>query len=85
MPLAATLSKAGYIPDSLRTQALLTLEQENGLLSLTHIQLKVEGLVPKIEPESFRQYASEAKDNCPISRLLNPGLKEIELVAYLIQ
>lgn len=84
MALAATLSKAGYVPDSLRTHALLTMEQENGRWSATRIQLKVEGQVPTIEPNKFRQYANEAKDNCPISRLLKPGLKEIEIIASLV-
>jgi lipoyl-dependent peroxiredoxin len=83
MALAAGLSKAGFPPDSLHTHADLTMEQEPAGWTVTRIQLVVEGRVPGIDEATFQEYAGRAKDNCPISRLLAPGLKGIELTATL--
>jgi osmotically inducible protein OsmC len=82
MALASGLSKAGFTPDSLRTHAVLTMEQE-ARWSVTRIRLEVEGRVPNIDEATFQHEAETAKDNCPISRLLAPGLKGIDLVASL--
>jgi osmotically inducible protein OsmC len=83
MALAAGLSKAGFPPDSLRTHANLTMEQETAGWTVTRIRLEVEGQVPNIDEATFQQHAETAKKNCPISRLLAPGLKGIELTATL--
>jgi osmotically inducible protein OsmC len=82
MALASGLSKAGFPPDSLHTHAVLTMEQEDRW-SVTRIRLEVEGRVPNVDEATFQQQAETAKDNCPISRLLAPGLKGIDLVASL--
>ena len=83
--LASRLSKAGFTPESLRTHAILTMEQEDGVWSVARIRLEVEGVVPNIDEATFRQNAEEAKNTCPISRLLSPGLKGIDLAATLKQ
>jgi len=83
MSLASRLSKAGFAPDSLRTHADLIMEQHEAGWTVTRIRLEVEGRVPGIDEAAFRQQAEDAKNNCPISRLLSPGLESIELVATL--
>jgi osmotically inducible protein OsmC len=83
MSLAAGLSKAGFVPNSLHTRAALVMEQEGGGWSVTRIHLEVDANVPNIDEAAFQQSATQAKDNCPISRLLTPGLKGIDLVATL--
>jgi len=83
MAFASALRKAGFAPDTLRTHAALTMEQENGRWSVARIRLEVEGIVPDIDEAAFQQQANEAKNNCQISRLLNPGLKRMDLVATL--
>lgn len=83
MALASGLSKAGFPPDSLHAQATLIMEQEAAGWTTTRIRLEVEGIVPNIEAAAFQQHAEMAKNNCPISRLLAPGLKGIDLVATL--
>lgn len=83
MALASRLSRSGYIPDSLHTHATLTMEQLEGGWLATRVRLEVTGVVPNIDEATFQQNAEEAKDTCPISRLLKPGLKDIELVASL--
>jgi osmotically inducible protein OsmC len=84
MALASGLSKAGFTPDSLRTHAILTMEQDSRW-SVTRIRLEVEGQVPNIDDAAFQQQAQTARENCPISRLLSPGLKGIDLVATLMK
>lgn len=83
MALASRLKKAGFTPDSLRTHAVLTMEQEEIGWTVMRIRLEVEGVVPNIDETAFRQYTEDAKNTCPISRLLNPGLKGIDLAVTL--
>jgi lipoyl-dependent peroxiredoxin len=83
MALASTLSKDGFTPDTLHTQAVLIMEQDSSGWSVARVRLEVEGRVPRIDEATFLQKAEEAKKNCPISRLLGPGLKSIDLVATL--
>jgi lipoyl-dependent peroxiredoxin len=83
MALASGLRKAGFTPDILRTHAVLTMEQESGSWLITRVRLEVNGVVPNIDEATFQQQASEAKNNCPISRLLSPGLKSIDMTAIL--
>lgn len=83
MALAGDLKKAGFTPDSLHTHATLLMEQETAGWTTKRIRLEVEGKVPGIDEATFQQHAETAKKNCPISRLLTPGLEGIDLVATL--
>ena len=83
MALAGDLRKASITLDSLHTQATLIMEQEAAGWTIKRIRLDVEGKVPGIDEATFQQHAEIAKNNCPISRLLSPGLKSIDLVATL--
>lgn len=83
MALSAGLSRAGFTPDSIRTHAILTMEQDSGGWSVTRVRLEVEGKVPNIDAAAFQREAEEAKRTCPVSRLLAPGLKSIDLTATL--
>jgi osmotically inducible protein OsmC len=47
------------------------------------MRLEVEGKVPGMDQAAFQQTAEEAEKGCPISRLLRPGLKEVQVVAKL--
>jgi len=71
MALAARLSKAGFVPDQLTTQATVNLEQVNGNWTLTAVHLEVSAKVPKIEPAKFEELVQDAKTNCVVSRALN--------------
>lgn len=83
MALASGLKKAGYTADTLTTRAVLTMEQEEIGWTVRRILLEVEGRVPGIDEAAFRKSAEDAKKNCPISRLLSPGLQGIDLEAVL--
>lgn len=71
MALSAALGKAGFTPESLETQAEVELAQVDGNWTVTQIELNLNGKVPGIDNAKFQEIASDAKKNCPISRLLN--------------
>lgn len=77
MKLSFVLTDAGYVPENLDTTAKVTFEDG----SITLIQLELNAKVPNISNEEFQALALNAKENCPISKLLNA---EISLVANLV-
>jgi lipoyl-dependent peroxiredoxin len=84
MAFASTLAKKNFIAESLHTNATLIMEMVDQKWTITKIRLEVEGSVPNIDEATFKQTAVEAEQGCPISRLLRPGLKEVDVVAKLI-
>ena len=79
MKLSFVLGAAGFTPDSIDTKCYITLE--NG--AITESQLVVKASVPGIDDVKFQECAIEAKDNCPISKSLNPNI-DIKLEATLV-
>ena len=71
MALSFQLTASGHIPTELRTEAVVTLEQQGGGFSITGITLKLEGEVPGIDEAQFAELAAAAKANCPVSRALS--------------
>lgn len=67
MKLAFVLNEADVNPTELNTNAVLTFEDG----SVTSIELFLEGKVPNLDEEKFKVFAEDAKDNCPISGVLN--------------
>jgi len=70
MALCTTLNHAGFHVTRLSTHAEVSFEQQEGRWSVTRSDLEVIGRVPGIDDARFAELAGEAKDNCPISRLL---------------
>lgn len=69
MQLSFNLNKAGYTADELTATATVTLDPSKGAVTRSH--LVVTGKVPGLSPEEFQTIANDAKQNCPISKLLN--------------
>lgn len=67
MALSHALSSAGHTPESIQTTAAVTFEAGKGVLG-SH--LLVSARVPGIDEAQFEQFATDAKDNCPISKAL---------------
>lgn len=80
MALSAELSRAGFTPTRMATQATVSLEQVSGKWTITTVHLDNEAWVPGIADAQFQDIAAGAKANCPVSRLLNA---EITLSAKL--
>ena len=77
MKLAFVLGAAGFTPESIETTCTITLD--NGAITTSELELKAK--VPGIDDAKFQECASDAKQNCPVSKLLNA---EITLNAQLV-
>jgi lipoyl-dependent peroxiredoxin len=81
MALSHGLSQAGHVPDSVRTEARVELEKDDGGFSIVRITLVCRARVPGIDADAFQEQAQAAKKGCPVSRAL--GAVTIELDAEL--
>src|ERR1700761_1967372 len=81
MATAFQLSGAGHPPESLDCQAHLTMDQVPGGFQISAIHLVLKGKVPGIEQAKFQELVKTAKENCPVSKVLNA---EITLDASLV-
>ena len=84
MALTLILGEAGHQPESVETDAVVTLRMIDGAPTITAIALKVVGTVPGIDEQAFSEHAEAAKAGCPVSRALS-GVPEITLDAHLSQ
>jgi osmotically inducible protein OsmC len=82
MALANMLAKAGTPPDSVRTDATVTLALVDGAATITKIELVTVAQVPGIDEVAFQGHAAAAKAGCPVSKAL-AGVPEISLDAHL--
>jgi osmotically inducible protein OsmC len=82
MALSNILATAGHAPDSVRTDAKVTLRFVDGAPTITQIDLDTLGAVPGIDQAQFQSFAEQAKAGCPISRAL-AAVPEITLTAKL--
>ena len=71
MKLAFVLNENGYNPDELATDAELTFIDGK----ITQIEMELNGKVPNLNQSAFKEFADEAKNNCPISGVLNCEIK----------
>lgn len=67
MKLSFVLGGAGFEPESL--EATCTIGLENGVINSSHISLKA--TVPGIDESKFNECVEDAKENCPVSKVLN--------------
>lgn len=83
MAFAGALGRKGYSPESIRTHSTLSMDKTDAGFSITRMRLEVEGQVPNLDQDTFQQIAEEAEKGCPVSRLLRPGLQEVQVIARL--
>jgi osmotically inducible protein OsmC len=67
MKLSFVLNEADFNPQELNTDAVLTFE-DGKVLS---IELNLKAKVPSITQDKFIELADDAKNNCPVSGVLN--------------
>lgn len=72
MKLSFVLNAAGFTPDEINTQCIITLDPAAGAITESH--LIVNAKVPGISQEQFDAAVVDAKTNCPISKLLNTNI-----------
>ncbi|WP_251343094.1 OsmC family peroxiredoxin [Haloplanus halophilus] len=79
MALANALAEDGFTPERIDAEASVHLDA--GDLTIDEIELVAEGTVPDASEAEFREYAIDAKNNCPVSKAL--AGPNIELTADL--
>lgn len=71
MALSAELGKVGLKPETIRTSAVVTLDNVATGWTVTESHLDVTVNIPGADKGKFDTAAAAAKAGCPISRLLN--------------
>ncbi|MCM1128547.1 MAG: OsmC family protein [Alistipes senegalensis] len=70
MDLSGRLERAG-ITGRIETRATLTLEKGEKGFAVTRIHLDVAAQLPGVDERAFQEAVGKARENCPISRLLD--------------
>lgn len=70
MALSGMLTKAGFTPKKLQTQAKVHIEKVGEGFKITKIELHLEAEVPGIDKAKFLEHAQAAKKGCPVSQAL---------------
>jgi lipoyl-dependent peroxiredoxin len=81
MALAAALSQAEHVPDSVETTAQVTIDSVDGTPTITRSELSTEVKVDGLDDAEFQEFADGARSGCAVSRAL-AGV-EITLAARL--
>lgn len=84
MFLSALLSAENLSPESIETEAAVTLGEVDGGPAITNIKLSTVVKCEGLSQEKFDELAVAAKEKCPISRLYAGGTASIELDAKLV-
>jgi osmotically inducible protein OsmC len=83
MALSADLSKAGYTVEEIKTEAIVSMEKGETGFGITSIKLVTKARVKDIEMAEFAEFASGAKQNCPVSKALSAV--DVYLEAHLLK
>ena len=82
MALSLALGEGGNEPESIQTQAKVTLRNIEGAPTITKVALTTRVRVPGLDDEAFQKAANAAKEGCVVSRALG-AVEEITLDAAL--
>lgn len=74
MALSGQLGQAGLTAQELRTTATVSMEKVEGGFSITAVHLDLVAKIPGASQEAFDKAANTAKENCPVSKLLNANI-----------
>jgi len=79
MMLAKILGDLKKTPKDISTKATLTLSQRIGEWKIWKIHLETEASGEGIDEATLKRAAEQAKEKCPVSVLLKPGLELVTL------
>jgi osmotically inducible protein OsmC len=71
MALSAQLADAGMTAQRLETTAEVSLDKGEGGFAITAVHLNLVARIPGADRQAFEAAAQAAKQNCPVSKLLN--------------
>jgi len=70
MAFSLMLEQAGYIAESIDTDAAVTIDKSGEGFRITKVHLSTRCKIPGIDPVQFRAIAEQAKAGCPVSQAL---------------
>lgn len=70
MKLSFVITGAGFTPGNITTTAAVTLD--NGAITTIHLDVKAS--VEGADEAKFKEWAEDAKKNCPVSKVLNANI-----------
>ncbi|MEG5265098.1 OsmC family protein [Pseudomonas sp. JDS28PS106] len=71
MALSMILGNAGFTAESIDTQAEVSLDQVEGGFSISAVHLILKAKVPGASQQQFDELTKQAKEGCPVSKVLN--------------
>lgn len=71
MALSLQLAEAGLVAQSITTKATVTLEKTDAGFAITQSHLDLTARIPGASQQAFEQATDNAKNGCPVSKLLN--------------
>jgi osmotically inducible protein OsmC len=71
MAFSLVLGEAGHPPESIATEARVSIDKQADGFAITGIELRTRARVPGIDEAAFREAAEAAKANCPVSQALS--------------
>jgi osmotically inducible protein OsmC len=71
MALSAQLGAAGLTAERIQTSAAVTLDKVGDGFAITAVHLDLVARIPGADPKAFEAAASQAKEGCPVSKVLN--------------
>ncbi|GHC17148.1 osmotically inducible protein OsmC [Kushneria pakistanensis] len=74
MALSMILGQSDLEPESIKTEATVTLDQDDSGFYISKVDLKTVARVPGADQEAFEKAANAAKEGCPVSRLFNADI-----------
>ena len=79
MMLSKLLGDAKKIPKDIHTKATLTMSNASGGWKISKIHLETEVSADGLDASTLNSVAAQAKEQCPVSVLLKPGLESLTL------
>lgn len=74
MATSLMLGEAGFTADEMNTTAQVTLEQDGGGFTITHVALTLRAKIPNIDDAKFQEITAKAKAGCPVSKLFKADI-----------
>lgn len=74
MALSMILGEDDLEAESIATKATVSLEEKDGGFAITAVHLDVTANIPGASEDQFMTAATAAKENCPVSKLLNADI-----------
>lgn len=74
MALSAQLGNASITPESINTNATLTMDKLDSGWTITAVHLDVTARIPNGDEAAFQTAANNAKSGCPVSKVLKANI-----------